>query len=65
MYTRGLQGLCSFREDAHNPQETGGPREFRGLVGLVVGSGKSGVERRYGLWNSQWVDGGWGKNSGE
>ena len=32
-YSRGLQGLCSFRDDAPNPQETGGPREFRGQVG--------------------------------
>lgn len=26
-----------FKEDAPNPQETGSPREFRGLVGLEVG----------------------------
>ena len=30
---RGLPGLCSFRDDASNPQETKGPREFRGQVG--------------------------------
>jgi hypothetical protein len=32
----------SVREDAPNPQETGGPREFRGLVGCGV-LGVSGV----------------------
>jgi hypothetical protein len=32
-YSRGLPGLCSFRDDAPNPQETGGPREFKGQVG--------------------------------
>jgi hypothetical protein len=32
-YSRGLLGLCSFRDDAPNPQETGGPRESRGQVG--------------------------------
>ena len=39
MYSSGLPGLSSVKEDAPNPQETGGPREFRGLVGsgLVVG----------------------------
>ena len=25
--------MCSFRDDAPNPQETGGPRQFRGQVG--------------------------------
>ena len=33
IYSRGLWGLGSVREDAPNPQETGVPREFRGLVG--------------------------------
>ena len=37
MYSRGLPGLGSVREDAPNSQETGGPREFRSLVGWVVG----------------------------
>jgi hypothetical protein len=31
--TSQLLGLCSFRDDATKPQETGGPREFRGQVG--------------------------------
>jgi len=34
--TAGL-GLDSVREDAPNPQETGGPRKWRGLVGWEVG----------------------------
>jgi hypothetical protein len=36
MYSRGLLGLCSFRDDAPNPQETVGPREFRGEMGWEV-----------------------------
>jgi hypothetical protein len=32
-YSRGFLSLCSFRNDAPNPQATGGPREFRGQVG--------------------------------
>ena len=31
-------GLDSVREDAPNPQGTGGPRVFRGLVGWGVGT---------------------------
>jgi hypothetical protein len=30
---RRLLGLCSFRDDAPNPQKIGGPMEFRGQVG--------------------------------
>jgi hypothetical protein len=33
IYRRGLAGLSLARKDAPNPQETGEPREFRGLVG--------------------------------
>ena len=33
IYSRGLLGLCLVREDAPNPQETGGPWEFRDLEG--------------------------------
>ena len=32
IYSRGLPALCAFRDDAPNTQETGGPRDFRGLV---------------------------------
>ena len=32
IYSRGLLGLGSVREDASNPQENGGSREFRGLL---------------------------------
>jgi hypothetical protein len=38
IYSRGLPGLCSFRDDAPNPQDTGGPREFRGQMGRRVGA---------------------------
>jgi hypothetical protein len=33
IYSRGLPGLDSVREDAPNPQETRGPKEWGGLVG--------------------------------
>ena len=29
-YSRGLSGLCSVRDDAPSPQETGRSMEFRG-----------------------------------
>jgi hypothetical protein len=50
-------GMGSVREDAPNPQETGDPREFRDLVGWVVGGGDILVEtwgwgRGIGMWNS-------------
>jgi hypothetical protein len=31
LYSRGLLDLASMRKDAPNPEETVGPREFRGL----------------------------------
>jgi hypothetical protein len=59
IYSRGLPGLGLIREDAPNSQETGGPREFRGLVECCVGVGTSswrqGVEKTYGMWNSRRV----------
>ena len=36
-YSRGLPGLCSFRDDAPNAQETGGSGSLRGQVGWRVG----------------------------
>ena len=61
--SRRLPGLSSVREDASNPQETGDPREFRGLVEWRVREGDvgafswiQGLRRRYGTWNSQRVD---------
>ena len=36
--------MGSVREDVPNPLKTGGPREFKGLVGWVVGSGDIFVE---------------------
>ena len=56
--------MCSIRDDVPNPQETRGPREFRDQVGwgCRIGSGdfhmKTVVRRKYGMWNSQRVDGG-------
>ena len=45
--------MGSTREDAPNPQGTGGHREFRGLVGLGLGCGDICVEK-----------GGWGGGMG-
>ena len=60
--------MGSVRKDAPNPQETGGPREFRSLVGWEVVGGdilmKTGDGRRYEMWNSQSVDQDQGIKSG-
>jgi hypothetical protein len=56
MYSRGLLGLGLVREDAPNPQETVGLRQFRGLVVWVHPHGDSGAWRMYGMWNSWQVD---------
>jgi hypothetical protein len=55
-----------IQDDAPNPQETGGPREFRGQVGWGLGNpcGDRGVGRIYGMWNSQRRVDGWGINYG-
>jgi hypothetical protein len=53
--------VCSFRDDAPNPQETGGPREFRGQVGWALGASMwrwGGVERRCEMWSNRRE--GWG-----
>jgi hypothetical protein len=60
-YRRGLPGLCSFRDDAPNPQEIVGPREFRGQVG--VGDGGIHVEMGLGgeeVWDVGQTEGGLG-----
>jgi hypothetical protein len=55
-------GLCSFRDDAPNPEGNEGPREFRGEVGLGMGAStwRQGVGRRCGMWSSWKVDWKWG-----
>jgi hypothetical protein len=37
-YSGVLPGLFLFRDDAPNPQETEGPKEFRGQVAWEVGT---------------------------
>jgi hypothetical protein len=61
-------GLGLVREDAPNHQETGGPRDLRGLVGWGMREwghpyGDRGVGRRYVMWNSWRVDQTWGIKS--
>jgi hypothetical protein len=52
IYSRGLLGLGSIKDDAPNPQETGGPREFAGQVGLgmEVGTFSCRQEGREEVW---------------
>jgi hypothetical protein len=55
--------LCSFRDDAPNPSETGGPREFRGQewgggggIHLEMGWGEEkvwDVDQRRGGWRAE------------
>ena len=40
--------MGSVREDAPNPQETGGAREFRGLIGWGWGVGTSSWSQGWG-----------------
>lgn len=55
IYRRGLLGLSSDRKGAPNPQETGGTREFRSVMGLVKGSKG---EVRVGISLRKWGRGG-------
>jgi hypothetical protein len=58
--SRGLLGLCLFRDDAPNPEETGGPRKFRGQVGEIGDWGhpcRDGVGWEGGVGCG--ADGGW------
>jgi hypothetical protein len=56
-YSRELPVLCSFRDDAPHPHETGGYREFRGqvrwggVIHVVTGVGRiyDGGETKYGV----------------
>ena len=61
-YSRGLSGQCSFRDDTHNPQEIGGPREFRSQVRWVVGTSTWRQGCGEELWNVEQLEGGWGGN---
>jgi hypothetical protein len=59
MYSRGLWGLCSFRDDASNPQEIGSLRKFRGHVGWGWGLH---VETEWGeeeVWDMEKSEGKW------
>jgi hypothetical protein len=51
--------VCSFKDDAPNPQVTGGPREFSGQVAWGRGASmwrRAGVGRRCGMTSQQRVD---------
>jgi hypothetical protein len=48
-YSRGLQGLCSHRDDAPNPQETG-------ELDIHVEKGWGGKD----VWDGEQLEGGWG-----
>ena len=54
--------MGSVREDAPNPQESGGPREWGGLVGWGVGEGrdihmKTGARSGEEVWNVEQSEG--------
>ena len=55
-------GMSSVREDIPNPQETGGPREFRGVVGWGLGVGTSSWRQgsREEVWDVEQSEGGQG-----
>jgi hypothetical protein len=57
-YSKGLLGLCSLRDDAPIPQETGGPREFRSQVGwgMETSSWRQGCGEE--LWDVEQSQGG-------
>jgi hypothetical protein len=58
--SRLLLGLGSVTEDARNPQETGSPRKFRGLLGWRVGGRDLLMETGVGkeVWNVEQLEGG-------
>jgi hypothetical protein len=45
--------MCSFRGDVPNPQETGGPREFRGQVWWKGGD----IHMETGEWDVEQFEG--------
>jgi hypothetical protein len=53
-------GLCSFRKDAHNPQENGSPRDFRHQVEWEVGTSMWRQGAREELWDVEQSEGGQG-----
>jgi hypothetical protein len=52
-----VQGLGSITEDAPNPQETGGPREFIGLLRWVVGTSSCRQEGGEEVWDVEESEG--------
>jgi hypothetical protein len=54
---RTAPGLGSVREDAPNPEETGGPTEFRGLVGSEVGTSSWRQGARNEIWDVKQSEG--------
>jgi len=63
IYLRGFLDLGSAREDAPNPQETGGSRRFKGLVGWLRWGHPCGD---WGLGVKVWdVEQSWGEPGGK
>jgi hypothetical protein len=64
--SRGFLGLCSFRDDAPNPQETGGPGSLEVRWGWGWGWGHPHGDRWDGeeLWGVEQLEGrcGWEEN---
>ena len=53
--------MCSFRCDVPNPQETGGPKEFRGQVAWGIGTSMWRQGGREDVWDVEQSNDGWGK----
>ena len=53
-YSRGLPSLCLFKDDAPNPQDTRGPREFRCQVVCVWGGDGRDIHLETGVGKEVW-----------
>ena len=56
-----MLGLCSFRDDALNSQETGSPKEFKGQTGWEVGASTWKLRSREEVWDVEQSKGGVGE----
>ena len=55
-YNRGLMDLCSFRDDAPTPQETGCPREFTDQEGVHDGDIHMETGHGEGIWDVEQLE---------
>ena len=60
MYSRGLPGLCSFRDEAPNSQETRGPKSLEIRWGVAGGQSSWRQEGGEEVWDVEQSESGWG-----